>query len=177
MAPAARRARRLAALSLAAIGAALCAVLLLAWLNPTPVRVEASAADFAPLAKPLTLIGDRRVLGSPAVSSESAPPIERHYLLLRAEGHDVDSTASLVASHLESRGWQMETEQRQDEWWFTFSSTRSPTGEQAYVGALSAYLSAGSWAADDGDAPAELRRLAGRHRADAVVVQIFGAST
>ena len=177
MAPAARPARRLAALGIAAVGVALCAALLLAWVNPTPVRVEASAADFAPLPTPLTLIGERRVLGSPAVSSESAPPIERHYLLMRAEGHDVASTASLVASHLESRGWQMEVEPGQGEWWFTFSSTRSPTGEQAYVGALAAYLSTGTWAADDGDAPVELRRLAGRHGVDAVVVQIFGAST
>lgn len=165
----------LATLALSVVAVVVGAVLLFMWLNPTPIRVTTSGSDFEPWPAPLVVIGERRVLGSPEVSSETAPRVERHYLLIRANGQDVDTTAALVAAHLDSLGWKMESEPSGEPWWFSWSTRRTPTREQAYVGPLSAYLSAGSWTADDEGAPRELRRLARGRVPETVVVQIFAA--
>jgi hypothetical protein len=164
----------LAALAVGAVSIVLLGVLVFQWLNPEPVRVRSSAADFAPWPAPLALVGERLVLGSPAVSSETAPRVERRYLLVRAQAGDVNTTAALVAAHLDSLGWKM-TPREGNGGWFMSSSTRSPQREEAFVGPLADYLSDESWAADDGNAPDELRRLAAPHISETVVVQIFGS--
>lgn len=146
-----------------------------AWLDATfgqddPVHVRTSSADLEPWPTGIDVLETRAVMGGPSVSIETAPDIERLYVVLVSDGLAAEETASAVTDHLSALGWALEAARPGA--WFVFSGG-GPAGERAYVGALSAYLDSGLGVAEDGEAGPQLRESVGDRLDSAVVVQVF----
>jgi hypothetical protein len=141
-----------------------------------PVRVRSAASDFEPWPGSVEVLDARTVMGGPSVSIETAPDVERLYVLIGPSAAELGDAIPVVAQHLQALGWAMTVREGEASRgrWFGYSGT-GPNGERAYVGALVAYLDSGLWVAEDGDAGPELEDAAGDRLATAVVLQVFAA--
>ena len=152
------------------------------WLDSTftqdpPVHVQTTAADLEPWPDSVEVVDARTVMGSPSVSTETAPDVERLYVMVVPTAPESgQAVASLVAQHLRALGWTVDASEADAPpgIWFDYSGT-GPHGEQAYVGALVAYLNSGLWVAEDDEAGSQLEDAAGDRLETAVVVQVFAA--
>jgi hypothetical protein len=120
-------------------------------------------------------VAERAIVGSPRMSIETCPPIERLYIVLQGQGLEATQVAALASAHLASLGWRMEP--RSDGAWFDFRGVYPGSGDgSVYVGPLRDYMGDSRWTADDRGAPDQLLQLAQDHRDNLAVVQIFASN-
>lgn len=144
-------------------------------LDPAPIRVETEPQTLRPWPPPLDLVVERAIVGSPMMSIETCPPIERLYILLRAQGLEAEQVAELASAHLSSLGWRMvpHTNVRVGAW-IDFQGVKPDSSDgSVYVGPLVDYVGDSSWTADDRGGADLLLRLAPERHDNLAVVQIF----
>ena len=132
-------------------------------------RVDANPTELERWPQTVEVVAVERVVGSTAVSVETASPVDRVFIVLRPTVDAQDLAIDDVADHLDTIGWQLATSDLDSRWYHRFGA--GPGQERLYLGPLDDFL-ASTGAFDDRRAPERLQEVAGPAQ-DQLLIQIY----